>query len=227
MAWTPLESNPDIMNKYLHRLGVPEAWNIVDVYGLDTDSLAWIPRPVLSVILLFPCTDSYYKHRDQQLDDIKSKGQDVSENIFYLKQVVPNACGTIALIHSVANNKEIGQLGDGYLKQFLDDCKSLDPVQRGDFLQNAESIINAHKEIAQEGQTEAPDPDSPVNHHFVAFVHCDGNLYELDGRKEFPVNHGPSNPDSLLEDAAKVCQDFIKRQADDVAFSVVALTVSD
>lgn len=74
---------------------------------------------------------------------------------------------------------------------------------------------------------QAPDPDSPVNHHFVAFVHCDGNLYELDGRKEFPVNHGPSTPNSLLEDAAKVCQDFIKRQADDVAFSVVALTVSD
>jgi hypothetical protein len=27
----------------------------------------------------------------------------------------------------------------------------------------------------------------------------EGHLYELDGRKKFPVNHGPSSPDTLLE----------------------------
>lgn len=138
----------------MHRLGVPEKWNVVDVYGLDIDSLAWIPRPVLAVVLLFPCTDSYYKFRDQQNEEIKAKGQEISNDVFYLKQVVPNACGTIALIHSVANNKDMIQLGDGHLKQFLEDCKSMDPVERGDLLQKAENIINAHKEIAQEGQTE-------------------------------------------------------------------------
>ncbi|GLV38493.1 Ubiquitin carboxy-terminal hydrolase [Carabus blaptoides fortunei] len=227
MAWTPLESNPEIMNKYLHKLGVPEKWNMVDVYGLDSESLAWVSRPVLSVILLFPCTDQYYEYRDKQAAEIKASGQSISPDVFYMKQVVPNACGTVALIHSVANSNDAIQLGDGHLKQFLDDCKTMSPDDRGDFLQKADNIINAHKEIAQEGQTEAPDPDCPVNHHFVAFVHVDGNLYELDGRKEFPINHGPTTQDNLIEDAAKVCKDYIARQPDDVAFTVVALTNAD
>lgn len=43
---------------------------------------------------------------------------------------------------------------DGHLKQFLDDSVSLSPEERGELLQKAEGIINAHKEIGREGQTE-------------------------------------------------------------------------
>lgn len=41
-----------------------------------------------------------------QETEVEEKGQTVSDNVFYLKQIVTNACGTIALIHSVANNSE-------------------------------------------------------------------------------------------------------------------------
>ena len=40
--------------------------------------------------------------------------------------------------------------------------------------------------------------------HFIAFVPCDGFLYELDGRKSGPVNHGPTSADTVLQDAVKV-----------------------
>ena len=45
---------------------------------------------------------------------------------------------------------------------------------------------------------QAPSVDEDINLHFICFVEKDGHLYELDGRKPFPINHGPSSPDSLL-----------------------------
>lgn len=96
------------------------------------------------------------------------------------------------------------ELQDGIFKTILKDSKNLTPEQRGEMLlkvnSNSEAykLIAAHQELAMEGQTEA-NPDEKVNHHFVAFVEKNGHLYELDGRKDFPVNHGPTCQDTFLE----------------------------
>lgn len=232
MALLPLESNPDVMNKFIHLLGVPEKWNIVDVYGLDSDALAWVPRPVVALILLFPCSDRFYDHAKQEAQEINKKGQVLVDDIFYMKQYVPNACGSIALIHSVANNSERLELKDGVFKKILEDSKNLTPEQRGEMLSKVNSnseaykLIAAHQELAMEGQTEA-NPNEKVNHHFVAFVQKSGFLYELDGRKDFPINHGPTTDETFLEDAAKVCKGFMERDAEDVNFTIMALTQSE
>ncbi|XP_030752733.1 ubiquitin carboxyl-terminal hydrolase [Sitophilus oryzae] len=232
MALLPLESNPDVMNKFIHLMGVPEKWNIVDVYGLDADALAWVPRPVLALILLFPYSDKFLEYAKQEAELIKEKGQTVSDKLLYMKQYVSNACGTIALIHCIANNADRLQLADGMFKKILEDSINLNPEERGEMLckvnSNSEAykLIAAHQELAMEGQTEV-NPDEKVNHHFVAFVEKEGNLYELDGRKEFPINHGPTNEDTFLEDAAKVCKQFMERDQEDINFTIMALTQSD
>ena len=51
--WVPLESNPDMLNKFAHGLGLPENYGFVDVYGIDEDLLAFVPSPRLGVTLLF------------------------------------------------------------------------------------------------------------------------------------------------------------------------------
>ncbi|XP_044731459.1 ubiquitin carboxyl-terminal hydrolase [Chrysoperla carnea] len=222
-TWLPLESNPDVMNKYLQNLGVSEKWNIVDVFGLEEEALQWIPRPTLGLILLYPVNEqSEQRHAEEKTDE-----QKISPKVLYLKQYVHNACGTIALIHSIANNRDKIEIGDGPLKKFLDEADGLDASKRGELLQNAEGIIQSHAEIALEGQTAAPEPSTPINFHFVAFVHVDGDLYELDGRRSGPVNHGPTTPEKFVEDAAKVCKQYIERDPNDVHFTVVALAAKD
>ena len=51
----------------------------------------------------------------------------------------------------------------------------------------------------------------------------DGNLYELDGRKSFPINHGPTTRETLLSDSCKVIQQFMSRDPTELRFTIVAL----
>ena len=52
---------------------------------------------------------------------------------------------------------------------------------------------------AQAGDTRPPGLDEVVALHFVAIVQREGRLLELDGRKPFPIDHGASSPDALLQ----------------------------
>ena len=45
MSWLPLESNPDVLNPFIRRLGVPGDWEFTDVFGLDDELLAMVPPP--------------------------------------------------------------------------------------------------------------------------------------------------------------------------------------
>ncbi|XP_027236835.1 ubiquitin carboxyl-terminal hydrolase isozyme L3 isoform X1 [Penaeus vannamei] len=223
VRWLPLESNPAVMNKFMTGLGVPGAWACTDVYGLDEELLAMVPQPVLSLILLHPINDKEEEFKAQEEEKINADGQEVSENLYFMKQCVGNACGTVALIHAIANNQGKIELEDGPLKEFLEKTKDMGPDEKGTALENDEGISKAHEESAQEGQTEAPDRDTKLDMHFVAFVEVDGNLYELDGRKKFPINHGSTSADTLLKDAASACRKFIERDPEEARFALVAL----
>ncbi|XP_026751529.1 ubiquitin carboxyl-terminal hydrolase-like [Galleria mellonella] len=220
----PMESNPDTMNKYLLKLGVSDQWRMVDVIGLEGDALGWVPRPVLAVILLFPLSETYEQLRRQEESNLVNK--EIPKDVFHLRQVLSNVCGTIALVHSVANNIHRIDLKDGLLKKYLSEAEGLDAAAKGALLENSTAILNAYKEIVHTESAVTEDSNEMPSNHFVTFIHKDGTLFELDGCKSFPINHGPTTSETLLEDAAKVCREFIAREPNNLGFNVVALVSS-
>lgn len=223
--WLPLESNPEVMTKFVNCLGMKPTWQFVDVYGLDPDLLSMVPRPVCAVLLLFPVTEKYEAYKLHEEKMLKSQPQEVSPDVYFIKQTIGNACGTIGLIHAVANNQNhLDFEPDAPLKKFIEQSVKMTPEERAMFLEKDESIRVTHESSAQEGQTEAPSLDEKVNLHFIAFVNVGGHLYELDGRKPFPIVHGKTSEDTLLEDAVRVCQAFMARDPQEVRFTIIALS---
>lgn len=197
-----------------------------DVFGVDPDLLPLVPQPCIALVLLFPCSDKHYTFKNEEEEHLKKEGQTVSQNLFYMKQYVGNACGTIGILHALSNNTESLTLGDGFLKRFFEKGQTMTPEERGRYLEEDEDISDAHQTSAQEGDTSPPPIDEKVNHHFLALVQKDGHLYELDGTKAFPINHGPTTPDNFLKDAARVCQEFMKRDPEEIHFNIMALSAA-
>jgi len=222
-AWIPLQSNPEILNKYLRKLGVTEDWSVVDVLGFDSELLEFVPKPVKALLLLFPCSDKYEQHRLAEDEKLKENPTKYPNDLFYMKQTIHNACGTCALIHALSNNKDI-VLEDGILKTFLDAARDLTAEERGKLLEANAAFMETHQTLAVRDQSE--NPSDGENHHFIALVEKDGELYELDGRKSFPIKHGPTTAERFLEDAARVCKEFIARDPDELRFTVGAIVAS-
>ncbi|KAG8197055.1 hypothetical protein JTE90_004324 [Oedothorax gibbosus] len=221
--WLPLESNPDVMNKFLEHLGVPPSWGISDIISLDDELLSMVPTPVLAVLLLFPISEKYNDYCNEQEAIAKSGDQNTDPSLYYMYQTIRNACGTVALIHAVANSREHFKLDPTTVAgKFIEDTKSMSPQEKAEFLEGSNEISAAHEASAEEGQTEAPSLDDKCNLHFIALVQVNGKLYELDGRKTAPVAHGDTNPDSFLKDAAKVCKEYMQRDPENLNFTALS-----
>lgn len=87
-------------------------------------------------------------------------------------------------------------LEDGILKKFLDAARNLTAEERGKLLEADTSFMETHQTLASEEPSE--NSSDGENHHFIALIEKDGELYELDGRKSFPIKHGPTTKESFL-----------------------------
>ncbi|XP_040567760.1 ubiquitin carboxyl-terminal hydrolase isozyme L3 [Lepeophtheirus salmonis] len=218
--WLPIECNPDTMNKFLYQCGMPKKWCVTDVLGLDETLLAMLSTPVLGIMLLYPLRS------DEAIQESDGKYED-NPNVYFMKQTISNACGTVAMIHCIANNLDTIKVEGGFLKSFLDQSMNKNAEERALILEHDENVCQSHDEVAREGQSAVPDRQDAVDYHFVALIQKDGVLYELDGRKSGPINRGTTSEDSFVVDAALVCKKYMERDPGNINFSVLALTSAE
>jgi ubiquitin carboxyl-terminal hydrolase L3 len=101
------------MNSLVHGLGLSKAVAFQDVFSIDEpDLLAFIPRPALALLLIFPVSETYEQSRideDKDRDEYDSAGP--SEPVIWYRQTIGNACGLIGLLHAVSNGPAASHIG--------------------------------------------------------------------------------------------------------------------
>ncbi|GAA5906873.1 hypothetical protein JCM6882_006853 [Rhodosporidiobolus microsporus] len=218
--WLPLESNPDSFNKWSKSLGLDtDKYSFQDVFGLDPEVLAWAKQPVKAVLMLFPVTEAYEKMRKEQDEKVLEDGVEGVADVIYFKQTIANACGTFALLHTLANTDV--PISEGPLTELFERCKDKTPLERAQLLVKSDELERVHEDAAQTGQTATPNLEDDVDLHFVTFVDHDGFLIELDGRRNSPINHGKIKT-GLLEDTAEYVKHIIEL-TQSIQFNLVTL----
>ncbi|KAF9552077.1 peptidase C12, ubiquitin carboxyl-terminal hydrolase 1 [Agrocybe pediades] len=243
--WLPLESNPEVFNAWAEKAGlVMSQAHFSDIYGFDPELLDIVPKPVKAVILLFPIDEDGEARRKAEDERIAREGQPKVDNtIFFIKQTISNACGTIGLIHALAN-AGVEFKPTSPLQKFIIECKDKTPLERAHLLETTPLFADIHAESAESGQT-AVQNDTDL--HFTCFVEAPDNdirrvaqgadvsedmvqdkkstgmrLIELDGRRAGPIDHGECT--DLLADAARLVRSRYISVADSVYFSLMALS---
>jgi len=215
--WIPLESNPQVLSHYLHKLGVDESVSIVDV--LSPELLDLVPRPVYAVILLYPLKEKTAKESKLTVPD----------QVYFCKQTISNACGTVALVHAVLNNMHrLVCRRDSFFDKFHRSTLHLSPDERATCLEQSAELDALHAEFAQEGQSQAPLENEEIDLHFVTFICQQERLVLLDGRLEQPIVYGSCTEENLLQEATNVIQqEFMAKDPNEVRFNILAVVTND
>ncbi|KAI9281893.1 hypothetical protein BY458DRAFT_498349 [Sporodiniella umbellata] len=220
IKWVPLEANPDIWNKIIHENGIDPKYNFVDVYGFDPELLAMIPQPVQAMVFLFPITKIYEEYKAQEEDQLIRHEQAISPDVVFFQQTIGNACGMMAILHSVASSNN-GLIGPGLFHDIIEEAKNMSVEERSEYLESSKELAEVHQGAASVGQTMAPDREDEIDLHFVCFIEVDDHLYELDGRKMFPINHGKST--NLMESSVRVMKQYMERDPKEQNYNAIAL----
>lgn len=161
--------------------------------------------------------------------------------MFFAKQMISNSCATHALI-SVLLNCAHEELSLGpTLTKLKEHTKVMDPENRGYAIGNLPEIAKAHNShasfsslynrnkppshlsymISGNQRTNLQQQKKHEAYHFVSYVPIKNRLYELDGLKNYPIDHGPLDPKKDWTEKFKqvIKQRLANRSGDDPTVS--------
>lgn len=229
----PLENNPEVLNSLARDLGMSDMLNFYDVLSLDMEYLRTdFHAVVLALIFLVP-SPVYWAVRAEdgigQADDELTYDQTGDDPVMWFRQTIGNACGSMAVIHALANVRSGQHLRvEEKLHLLLTRAKPLKPKERADVLYKSRVLEKAHQKAARDGSSRAPPAGvEHVGYHFITFVRGkDDHLWELEGGSDGPVDRGPlsETSDMVSQEALEMgVRRYLKHADGNTEFSIVAL----
>lgn len=141
--------------------------------------------------------------------------ENIISEIFFAKQMISNSCATHALI-SILLNCDYNELNLGpTLTRLKEHTKVMNPENKGYAIGNLPELAKAHNShasysslynrnkpsshsasgmsyiISGNQRTNLQQQNKHEAYHFVSYVPINNRLYELDGLKNYPIDHGP------------------------------------
>uniref|UniRef100_A0A8C8RS49 Ubiquitin carboxyl-terminal hydrolase n=1 Tax=Pelusios castaneus TaxID=367368 RepID=A0A8C8RS49_9SAUR len=204
-GWLELESDPGLFTLLVEDFGV-KGVQVEEIYDLQSKCQG----PVYGFIFLFKWIEERRSRRKVStlVDETSVIDDDIVNNMFFAHQLIPNSCATHALLSVLLNcsNVELGPT----LSRMKDFTKGFSPESKGYAIGNAPELAKAHNSHARPEPRHLPEKQNGISavrtmeaFHFVSYVPIKGRLFELDGLKVYPIDHGPWAEDEEWTDKAR------------------------
>ena len=183
------------MNQYISTLGWDTSqYHLVDVFSTEEWALEMIPQPVVAVLLLYPLTPVQLQYEQQEAAALRpapvsNENGGAEDDVWFIKQRIGNACGTIGLLHAMMNAVQQQQQGsatgttaaplirpNSWLEEFWTSTRptaTTDPRLRAERLEQDPRIATLHDQAtsSRDNQTSRGETvDDDIITHFIALV---------------------------------------------------------
>ncbi|XP_036415699.1 ubiquitin carboxyl-terminal hydrolase BAP1 [Colossoma macropomum] len=204
-GWLELESDPGLFTLLVEDFGV-KGVQVEEIYDLQSKCQG----PVYGFIFLFKWIEERRSRRKVStlVDETSVIDDDIVNDMFFAHQLIPNSCATHALLSVLLNCSGV-ELGNtlSRMKAFT---KGFNPESKGYAIGNAPELAKAHNSHARPEPRHLPEKQNGISavrtmeaFHFVSYVPIKDRLFELDGLKAYPIDHGPWGEEEEWTDKAR------------------------
>ncbi|XP_076012946.1 ubiquitin carboxyl-terminal hydrolase BAP1 isoform X2 [Genypterus blacodes] len=204
-GWLELESDPGLFTLLVEDFGV-KGVQVEEIYDLQSKCQS----PVYGFIFLFKWIEERRSRRkvNTLVDETSVIDEDIVNDMFFAHQLIPNSCATHALLSVLLNCSGV-ELGTtlSRIKAFT---KGFSPESKGYAIGNAPELARAHNSHARPEPRHLPEKQNGISavrtmeaFHFVSYVPIKDRLFELDGLKAYPIDHGPWGEEEEWTDKAR------------------------
>ena len=233
--WLELESDPGLFTLLIEDFGV-KGVAVEEVYDISEKPSG----PVFGFVFLFRWNGKGRRRKGNLFEESYVNKSSIVNNMFFANQITPNSCATHALL-SVLLNCDHVELGPHltWIKEF---CHGLDPESKGYTIASSLRLARSHNRYASRGFQPAASTKQiqyrqnfagriyeADTFHYVSYVPIGDRLFELDGLKKGPIDHGPwGNHEEWTDLFLRVISERIAVYSDgnsDIHFSLMAVVV--